>query len=60
MADKVLVQGAKEMYRSGMYDPNKYEPLKKRLFRSAEVIGQAFAQDQRMKQQQQQGLLNLT
>ena len=54
MADKVLVQGAKEMYRAGMYDPRKYEAMKQRLFKSAENVTRAVQFDQRMKQQQQQ------
>jgi len=54
MADKVLVQGAKEMYRAGMYDPRKYEPFKQRLFKSAENVTRAIQADKRMKQQQQQ------
>ena len=42
MADRALIQGARQMYRAGMYDPAKNEVRKGRFMRAAENVSRAI------------------
>ena len=42
MADRTLIQGAKDVYGAGMYDPAKNERTKGRMMRAAENVGRSM------------------